>query len=516
MNKGKRFFSKLKNYNKLLEEVLEKKYFSGNAKNILLSMAYKIENSYDDYKTVKRNVKTKDEFLVETIYNVQNYCEHIKLVEPNSEKAELLKKYNVLALTNEKEKSILSFPTEMALLYAISDISPKYFYIDEDYTLRKQFQYMLVDGYNQNNIEILKNFNGWSWFNEYDETLNFVNNLIYQNLLMLLGEKFLNNWKENYTQNVDNIYELKNKLSILYGKINMQRFYISMCRVLILNSRNRNKIIRKFDRVKYELERISNKKTFLDSVSEEKIEVTKRIKNIEIIMKKEILLKKELKKRNDKLDSDKRIHSVKQLVQILEREKNEYQKIINHLTEIVKPKNYLIYKEQLDQQYDIIKDLEEADLEEEIVKLQKAFLSCMTQKLQNVHTRDDIIDMIYEIRYYRKIYMYHEKMVKDYKNIENRIEKLLKEIITISCKFGIINIFCMDINYNYELVSLFLDTDIIELEEIKLLLKLNYSKNKLKVIVYDKDIVEKEVELKFDLSEKDLKVKLNRPVRIFL
>ena len=87
-------------------------------------MAYKIENSYDDYKTVKRNVKTKDEFLVETIYNVQNYCEHIKLVEPNSEKAELLKKYNVLALTNEKEKSILSFPTEIALLYAISDISP--------------------------------------------------------------------------------------------------------------------------------------------------------------------------------------------------------------------------------------------------------------------------------------------------------------------------------------------------------------------------------------------------------
>ena len=121
MNKGKRFFSKLKNYNKLLEEVLEKKYFSGNAKNILLSMAYKIENSYDDYKTVKRNVKTKDEFLVETIYNVQNYCEHIKLVEPNSEKAELLKKYNVLALTNEKEKSILSFPTEIALymLYLI-------------------------------------------------------------------------------------------------------------------------------------------------------------------------------------------------------------------------------------------------------------------------------------------------------------------------------------------------------------------------------------------------------------
>lgn len=516
MKSTKKFFSKLKNYNKLLEEVLEKKNFSSNAKSLLLSMAYKIENSYDDYKTVKRDVKTKDEFLVELIYNIQNYCEHIKLVEPNSEKAVLLKEYNVPALTNEKEKSILSLPTEMSILYAISDITPKYFYIEENYTLRKQLQYMLVDGSNQNNIEILKNFNGWSWSNEYDENINFVNNLIYQNLLMLLGEKFLNNWKESDAFKVDNVIELKNKLSVLYGKINMQKFYVAMCRVLILNSKNRNKLIRKFDRVKFELTRLSNKKTFLDSVSEEKIEVTRRINNIDIMLKKENLLTRELKRRNSILSEDKKIHSIRQLMQILEKEKSQYQKVVNHLTEIVKPKNYLLYKEQLDQQYDIIKDLECSELEEEIVKLQKAFLSCMSQKLQNVHTREDIINMIYELRYYRKIYMYEDRLIKDNKSLDSRIKSLLKEIITISCKFGIINIFCMDINYNYELVSLFLDTNIIELEEIKLSLNLGHTKDILNVVVYDKDIVEKKFDLKFNLSEKDLKVKLNKPIKIFV
>ena len=35
-------FSKLKDYNSQLEEILDRKYFSSNIKNLLLSMIYKI------------------------------------------------------------------------------------------------------------------------------------------------------------------------------------------------------------------------------------------------------------------------------------------------------------------------------------------------------------------------------------------------------------------------------------------------------------------------------------------
>ena len=56
-------FSKLKDYNNILENVLEQKDFSVDAKNLLLSMLYKIENGYQDYKTVKVDVSSKSYFL---------------------------------------------------------------------------------------------------------------------------------------------------------------------------------------------------------------------------------------------------------------------------------------------------------------------------------------------------------------------------------------------------------------------------------------------------------------------
>jgi len=52
----RKLFSKLdiKDYNNELEKILENKLFSVDVKNILLSMFYKIENAYKDYKVIKQ------------------------------------------------------------------------------------------------------------------------------------------------------------------------------------------------------------------------------------------------------------------------------------------------------------------------------------------------------------------------------------------------------------------------------------------------------------------------------
>ena len=126
-------FSKLKDYNTELEEILDAKYFSSNIKSLLFSMVYKLEVSYDDFKEVKRCVRSKEDFLNEIIEVIRLYCDNIKTVEPDSDQAKMLIKNKVKAVTNEKERSILSYPTEQALLYAISDISPKYFFINTDF-----------------------------------------------------------------------------------------------------------------------------------------------------------------------------------------------------------------------------------------------------------------------------------------------------------------------------------------------------------------------------------------------
>ena len=46
-----------------MEKILERKAFSEDVKNLLLSMFYKLEISYNDYFLVKRNCKSKQEYL---------------------------------------------------------------------------------------------------------------------------------------------------------------------------------------------------------------------------------------------------------------------------------------------------------------------------------------------------------------------------------------------------------------------------------------------------------------------
>ena len=50
-----------------LEEVLDNKEFNDEAKSLILSVLYKIEESYKDYAKVKLNVKLKNEIIEETL-----------------------------------------------------------------------------------------------------------------------------------------------------------------------------------------------------------------------------------------------------------------------------------------------------------------------------------------------------------------------------------------------------------------------------------------------------------------
>ena len=43
-----------KNFNKNIEDVLEKKVFSADTKSLFLSLIYKLDTAYNDYKKVKR------------------------------------------------------------------------------------------------------------------------------------------------------------------------------------------------------------------------------------------------------------------------------------------------------------------------------------------------------------------------------------------------------------------------------------------------------------------------------
>lgn len=86
--------SKFQSNNNKLESVLIKKKFSGDVKNLLLSMLYKITSSYNDYANIKVNVENKNKY-VENIIKIINRCEEIELIKPNTEEGkEFLKNRN--------------------------------------------------------------------------------------------------------------------------------------------------------------------------------------------------------------------------------------------------------------------------------------------------------------------------------------------------------------------------------------------------------------------------------------
>ena len=51
-------------YNNKLEDILDKKKYTSETKNLLLSMLYKVENSLNDYIKVKSNKLLRKETII--------------------------------------------------------------------------------------------------------------------------------------------------------------------------------------------------------------------------------------------------------------------------------------------------------------------------------------------------------------------------------------------------------------------------------------------------------------------
>jgi len=109
-----------KDYNNLLEKVIETKDFDEDVKNLLLSILYKIDVSYKDYKKVKRDVESKQEYIEKLIQTIEQKCNTIKIVKPNTKEAEKLGERTFFV--DSQKKKIICYPVERKLLYSISKI----------------------------------------------------------------------------------------------------------------------------------------------------------------------------------------------------------------------------------------------------------------------------------------------------------------------------------------------------------------------------------------------------------
>ena len=268
MHKKKNLLEKIvkKDYNNELEKVLETKQFDEHVKSTLLSILYKIEAAYKDLETVKKDVQTKEEYVANIIEIIKNNCDSIKIIRMNDEENKIPN--NKTYIVDKENKTIIAYPIERKILYAIAKISKKDKIIKDDYFLINETLSELINvGNNINMVEPLRDFNGYSWTTIPQEIESIDHNLIYQILRILVGHKFLNKWVRNDEFIIDYFYLFKEELEGKYGKENMNRLIDILAKISILlsikfNSKETEEILEIKGKIDNEFEKIQDKKGF--------------------------------------------------------------------------------------------------------------------------------------------------------------------------------------------------------------------------------------------------------------
>lgn len=550
-------FSKinLKDYNNVLENILEQKAFTEDVKNLLLSMLYKIENGYQDYKTIKVNVASKNSFLKKIIQIVKEKCKEIELVKPMSDESKELEEKNVNYIIDKESGKIKVYQNERMMLEALISLNQEEILLDDEYKIFEiGLKEVLTKGNRMSQVEVIRDFNGWSWDITTSQMESKNINIVYQNLLMLLGYSFLQTWitdeeeqdeeeielpnneilrskynesfgmtKEELKENnkIDYFSKMKQILIKKYGEENAESFLNHFIKTIIAIGCNRNEkqkeiAIKEQDKIKQSLDKMRNNKEYLEEISNKKKKINIEIKNIDKILSDGNLLRKEYEERNSKLPNKKKIFSVSHLSIMLEKQREKLLEEIKKCNKQMQPKEFVKAKQELEERKkffdDIgIKEQTRVNEEKQIELLQIEFLKCFNKELKHIETKKEINDLIYKLRYYEQL-PYKQMKVKQIEMLSNKIEMIERQLIEKACEQKILITFSQNRFLNYKILEKIFMSKIINLENMVYILR--YHKGILKIEIYDTTIEEDIVEIQI-IEKVELTVKLNKKLKVW-
>lgn len=523
--KTDKFLEKIvkKDYNNELEEILERKYFDENVKSLLLSILYKIETAYKDYEKVKPNVEEKEEFVQSIIDSIKNNCENIKAVKLNSKESQILG--NKTFLVEKDKKRIICYPIERKLLYCIAKISKQETIIKSKYyIIDKTLSDLINVGNNINTVEPMRDFNGYSWTTIPREIESIYHNLVYQNIRILIGHKFLNDWIKNREFIIDYFESFQNKLEDQYGEETKEKLIELINKISVLlavqyNSKLKSTLQKEKEKVEKKLEKIKDNQKFIQEITKVKRELTQEIKRIDETINNREMLQKEYEKRNEYLPLEEKIFSIRILSKMMEEEREEKIKKIEELNTLLNPQKFVKYKNKLEEKEIYLKILEIKDSEKEIKKyileLQKIFLLCYKIKINKIVTKQELTKMIFEFRYYCLLPFEENKSIGQIEEIYKEIKEVEILLIEKAHELKVIDSFSKNLELDYKILRNLFYVRVINLED--LYIKFIKEKDNYYIQLFDENIFEEKIKIENigDISKKDLSFKMNKKIKIF-
>ena len=493
-----------KDKNEELERILEEKNVDEQARNLLQGILYKIEVSYKDYQKAKQIEQIEEQYVNELLVNIKKKCNKIKIVKVSQ-------KLNNEEIQNElknkkfyiSENEIISYPIERKILYAIEqNANNNKILNDKNGDAAIAVSDFINTGKNIDRVEVLRDFNGWSWTTVKDEIENIDANLIYQMMQILFGRDFLDNWCKDKDGKVDyfKLMEIDGKK---YGKVAIEILKKLLIKIAMINDVNENQefaeyISKKLRAVKKELKMYEDTQANIERLSAHKTQAMKELKDIEKILRQESMLLAEYEKRKRKVD-------IKDLKKELS---DKRRKLLNEISEdnyLLNPMNYIKEKKKLEEEKTRLDIKRTTKKQKENLKIEfiQLFLQCFNIRIKISTEEEEVIKLLYQFRYFMCLAFDETNNIKDLELIEEEINKTEQLLVKKAMEFKVIN------KVPFEVMKHVFETRIIILEE--LYYKITKESEKYYIQIFDENITEE----KFEIKSIE-KIKLNKKIKIFI
>lgn len=530
-----------------IEKTLEKKGITNEIKSLVMDTLFKIEETYPNYKRIKVDVLEKRDYIREIVVALKK-VDNIYIM--NMQEKDILK-----CVTDTKiEKNargyydIQIYHNNLSLLYALQTI------INEEYGINEQpcssaFDKILKIGGIYSNIEILRDFSGWNWNRNKIKNFNIYYDIIYKNLLLILGiDKMIELKKTRQC-----IHFMKKYLLKKYKNDNVEKLMEILKEIVFVMSSEEEK--------KLEIE--ANKKIidmymamkdikkFMQKVNEEKKKNNKLIAEYDKILNSHNVLEREYNeylkaieksKNEDSSNGSLNIDSIIDIldieeddigkidkeeiknielfsIQIFEKRKKVYNKNLE-LSKIGNPENYVEHKRILEEKIKYILDYEKVKgdvkkeeelLENLMIEYQKIVYDMLEDRIEAIYTNEEVIDEIYRQRYIRYQNVLKDKYIYQISDLYQKMDKILHLIVAKAMKFDVLERVSEEENTNYAAVSPALKTEVLSLEEVKVAI---YTGKTTLLCIYDGNVLIKEIEL-FDVDPKLISIPTKKKIKLF-
>ena len=201
----------------------------------------------------------------------------------------------------------------------------------------------------------------------------------------------------------------------------------------------------------------------------------------------------------------------------MKKEKAELLQKLEEKNELLNPKKFVEEKTKLEYKQKLLEIVDIKDKRKEKYKileeLQKLFLQCFLVFINNAETKEEIIDLIYILRYYNHL-PFNEKIdISDNKSLKESLQDVKANLLKKAIDYKIIVAISQDIEENIQLLQHIFNTKIISIEDMYVAVIKEKDKYYIEFSEDSENSYSERIEIE-NIRKEMLNVKLNKKVKV--